>query len=195
MIKLFKDYFQKSKVFLYPILGIAKGARYIPEETYMSWANETDSNFEDMKLFCVYKTQGGSAYAAFEDRKLLKNKLFIDCKSLDNDLQVYIFDFSDFPQTWLAVKDGIYSKIHEREKQTILSFFGEHGIISDTIESYMYPDYYHEDYASQLNVSDDLIKNVWEVCDKPDLNKETLKIINGKNHLIIEKSISLPNNL
>ena len=41
-MRLFKTYFQKSKVFLYPLLGIAKGARYIPEETYSStpWKNK-----------------------------------------------------------------------------------------------------------------------------------------------------------
>ena len=53
-MKVFKTYFQKSKVFLYPLLGIAKGARYIPEETYMSWAGHSAHNieydFDDAKL-------------------------------------------------------------------------------------------------------------------------------------------------
>ena len=37
MKKVYAEYFQKSKVFLYPLLEIKKGVRYVPIETYIAW--------------------------------------------------------------------------------------------------------------------------------------------------------------
>jgi hypothetical protein len=36
---LYKDYFQKSRVFLYPALEIKRGGSVTPVETYISWKN------------------------------------------------------------------------------------------------------------------------------------------------------------
>ena len=150
-MRLFKTYFQKSKVFLYPLLGIAKGAKYIPEETYMSWKNHNPTG--DMKLFCVYKHKQTKGFLEFEEKKLLKNKNFFDYKKLEDNTHLYIFDLGNYPQTWIAVLTGVYSKINEREKKKILKFFGQAGVVAETVESYMYPEFYHEDYAELLNVT------------------------------------------
>jgi hypothetical protein len=189
-MKVFKTYFQKSKVFLYPLLGIAKGARYIPEETYISWDN--NYTVDDMKLFCVYKHKHTDPFQEFETKKLIKNKRFFDYKQLENNKHLYIFDFSNCPQTWLAVTAGLYSRIHEREKEIILSFFGEIGVVAETMESYIYPEEYHEDYAKELNVSLESIQNVYEVCDPPNLDKETLKKKSIKIKFIKKEDVSLP---
>jgi len=193
MIKLFQTYFQKSKVFLYPLLGIGKGSRYVPKETYMSWKDLY--NINDMKLCCVYKEKCTESYIKFERNKLLKNKDFLDYKKLEKETHLYIFDMRMYPQTWLAITEGMYSKVNEREKQKILNFFGDKGVIGQTVESYLYPDYYHEDYAELLNVDLEFLQKVWEVCDKPNLKKETL-LKKGRDITIIQnKSISLPDKL
>lgn len=189
-MKLFKTYFQKSKVFLYPLLGIAKGARYIPKETYMSWKNHYLPG--DMKLFCVYKQKQTKAFLEFEEKKLLKNRNFFDYKKLEDDTHLYIFDLNNYPQTWIAVLKGVYSKINEREKKKILDFFGQAGVVAETVESYMYPEFYHEDYAELLNVTLGSIKNVWEVCDPPNLSKETLKKNVKRIEIIKKDDVSLP---
>lgn len=195
-MKVFKTYFQKSKVFLYPLLGIAKGARYIPEETYMSWAGHSAHNieydFDDAKLFCVYKYKQTDAYLKFEAKKLLKNKKFYDYQKLEDDKHLYIFDLSNYPQTWVAVREGLYSKIHEREKETILSFFGEVGVVAETMESYMYPEEYHDDYATALDVTLECIQTVHEVCDAPNLDKETLRKNIKQIEFIQKEDVSLP---
>ena len=189
-MKLFKTYFQKSKVFLYPLLGIAKGAKYIPKETYMSWENHNPTG--DMKLFCVYKHKQTKGFLEFEEKKLLKNKNFFDYKKLEDNTHLYIFDLGNYPQTWIAVQTGVYSKINEREKKKILKFFGQAGVVAETVESYMYPEFYHEDYAELLNVNLGSIKDTWEVCDPPNLEKETL-VKNVKQIEIITKdNVSLP---
>ena len=43
---VYKKYFQKSKVFLYPLLGIKRGVSVIPVETYFGWDGYYNS--EDM---------------------------------------------------------------------------------------------------------------------------------------------------
>ena len=116
MVKLFKEYFQKSKVFLYPLLNIPKGSKYIPEEVYMH-CNSKEYVGDEYKLFCVYKGNGSRSFEAFETIKLLKNELFVDYKDLGNGHNLYVFDLSVYPQTWIAVRKGMYSKINEREKK------------------------------------------------------------------------------
>jgi|TARA_B110000858_G_scaffold34221_1_gene38186 hypothetical protein len=190
-IKLFKKYFQKSKIFLYPLLGISKGSKYVPSETYMSWKGSYE--LEDMKLFCLYKEKCTEKFLKFEKEKLLKNKDFLEYEKLDDKLHLYVFDLTMFPQTWLAVVNGLYSKINEKEKTTILNFFGEKGIIGQTVESYLYPEYYHVDYSDLLNVDIELIENTHEVCDKPNFEKEELKK-KGKDIVVVKNnSISLHN--
>ena len=67
-------------------------------------------------------------------------------------------------------------KFTDKTKKVITAFFGEVGKITEYVESYIYPEYYHEDCAKDLNVNIEIIENVWELTDKPDLIKETLKI-------------------
>lgn len=190
MIKLFKTYFQKSKLFLYPLLGLSKGLRYIPQETYIMWKDYY--SIDHMKLCCVYKQKPTKSYLLFEEKKIFKHQLFYDYKQLDDDLHLYVFDFSVYPQTWVAFVNGLYSKINEREKKTIINFFENSGdVVSETLESYLHPEFYHEDYSELLAVSEELIERVYEVCDKPDLNKETLKIKIKKKYNVLKKSLSL----
>ena len=60
MKKVYKNYFQKSKIFLYPLLEIPKGIKYVPINTHISFLN---SNYElcnyhvgKYKFFCLYHT-------------------------------------------------------------------------------------------------------------------------------------------
>ena len=61
---LYKKYFQKSKIFLYPLLDIKRGTSVVPSETYLSW-NDT-INSEDMKLICTYHFRTDDEYTKFE---------------------------------------------------------------------------------------------------------------------------------
>ena len=51
---IYKKYFQKSKIFIYPLLDIKRGSPSVPTETYISW--KENYNSEDIKLICLYKT-------------------------------------------------------------------------------------------------------------------------------------------
>jgi len=169
---MYKQYFQKSKIFLYPLLGIKKGIKYVPFETYFTWEDNYD--LKDKKLICLYKQKRNKRWLEFEDIMLLKNKLFYDYKHLGDDMHLYVFDTSHIDKDYDRIVKGKYSEISKLTKNFIAKFFGEAGLIAEYIDQYLHPEYYHEEYAHELNVDEDLIKKVWELCDKPDLKKETL---------------------
>ena len=188
-MKIYKDYFQKSKIFLYPLLEIQKGVKYVPINTYMAW--EGQYSFEDSKLMCLYQQKSTKAFAKFEEFQLLNHKYLDDYRELDKDLHLYVFDLVNYKKDIQNVIKGSYSKMRKKTKTQILDFFGDIAPISEYIESYIYPEYYHEDYANELNVNLEDIERVWELCSKPDLEKENLKIKIKELNIIKEKSISL----
>ena len=49
---VYTDYFQKSKVFLYPLLKIRKGVTHVPVQTYIAWDNVFA--LDDNKFMCEY---------------------------------------------------------------------------------------------------------------------------------------------
>ena len=53
MKKIYESYFQKSKVFLYPLLNIPKGVRFVPSQTYLTWEDQFD--LSRYKLIALYK--------------------------------------------------------------------------------------------------------------------------------------------
>ena len=44
------------------------------------------------------------------------------------------------------------------------------------MNSYLYPDKYFDDYAECLNVDIDILKVVGELCETPNIEKETLSV-------------------
>ena len=87
---LYKKYFQKSKIFLYPLLEIKRGTSVVPEETYLSWNNSITP--EDMKLICVYHTRTDIEYINFEKNVLLKHSRLCDYV-WTGDKTIFTFDF------------------------------------------------------------------------------------------------------
>jgi|21_taG_2_1085346.scaffolds.fasta_scaffold13360_2 hypothetical protein len=191
-MKIYRQYFQKSKVFLYPLLGIAKGTRYVPKETYMAWKDRF--TFDDVKLFCLYDQKITKSFSAFEEKKLLNNKFFYDYQLLDADKHLYIFDYSLFKNDWNKIMRGKYSKLSVKTKKKLLTFFGDKGKIAEYVESYIHPEYYFEDAAADLNVPQDSLVKLGELCSKPDFEKELLKIKQKDIPIVKNKSISLHSN-
>ena len=102
---LYKKYFQKSKIFLYPLLDIQRGS-IVPIETYISW--NSSYNSEDMKLICVYNIKDVKNFESFEKHVLLKHTRLCDYVRIDTDHTVFTFDFSDLEHDWNMFIDGKY---------------------------------------------------------------------------------------
>jgi hypothetical protein len=168
---VYKKYFQKSKVFLYPLLDIKRGVSVIPVETYTGWQGYYNS--EDMKLICVYDIRTDDEYKQFEKNVLLKHSRLCDYVKV-NSQAVLTFDFSDLGDDWFHFMNGKYSKISMNLKQKILSFFDKYSGNYAYMHSYLLPEKYFNNYAELLGVDASLLIEVGELCTKPDLGKETL---------------------
>ena len=126
---------------------------------------------------------------------LFYQEVIDDYQKLDENMHLYIFDYSKYPNDWKALIKGKYSKFTNTFKKIITEFFDSSGNASNYIESYIYPSYYHDDIAEDLNVNIELLKTVWELCDKPNLEKETLKLKIVESTLLQKNNVSLSDNL
>ena len=171
---LYRKYFQKSKIFLYPLLDIKRGTSIIPEETYLGWG--TSYSPEDMKLICVYKIRHDMEYKQFEKNVLLTHTRLCDYVIVDPETAVYTFDFSDLKEDWFYFVKGKYSKMNLERRRKILAYFAKNSGNYAYIESYLFPDSHFKNYAELLDVSVEMLKSVGELCSKPDMEKEILLI-------------------
>jgi len=170
---LYKKYFQKSKIFVYPLLDIKRGTQIVPIETYFSWDKLYTP--EDKKLICVYETTE-SNFSEFERSTLMKHTRLIDYKAVSDTQSVFVFDFSDLSDDWNHIIYGRYSKIDKDTKRKIVNFFDQYSGNYIYVTSYMYPEKFFKRYAELLNASEELLEQVGELCDKPNLEKEKLLI-------------------
>lgn len=179
MIKsLYPGYFQKSGVFLFPILQIPRGGSVTPICIYTALKDKYDHS--DYRLIVTYPTRTDAEFRVFEKTKLLGNRYFEDYLETDKDTGVYIFDLSEYKTDWDFYLQGKYSKISRNLQLTILSHYSKSKKNFTYVDSYLNPEMYFEDYSRILDCSTSLLKQVGELCDKPDLKRECLQI-NLKN--------------
>lgn len=177
---LYKDYYQKSRLFLYPALKVRKGVSVTPIETYMAW--EGVYSIEDCKLICVYHQREDEEFKVFEKNKLLGNELFYKVIPLEERKAAYVFDFMNHKEDFHHVASGKYSKLSNDYKIRIMTFFSGNRAQVGYIESYLYPDKYFGLYAKLLTGNEKdmdemekLLCEVGELCSIPDINEETLR--------------------
>tara|TARA_B100000900_G_scaffold367417_2_gene343912 strand:+ start:908 stop:1489 length:582 start_codon:yes stop_codon:yes gene_type:complete len=172
MKSVYTEYFQKSKVFLYPLLRLKKGIDYVPAETYCFWDEIYDHT--DYKFICLYKTKYNTSFQDFQIKHLplLNNKM--EHYDLGEE-QIIIFDMKDFRHDYDKFIEGRYSAFGVDSKIAILDYFGGQGKISSYVQSFLSPDEdLHKLYSEFFNVDFELIQEVHELCSAPDKIKETL---------------------
>jgi len=169
---IYDKYFQKSKIFLYPLLDIKRGTSVVPQETYIAWNEHILP--EDMKLVTLYSRRDDALYKNFEEKVLLKHSRLTDYWIIDKTKIVFVFDFQDLDWDWEHFLNGNYSLLSLKIKDKIQNFFQKNSGNALYVDSYLYPNKYYHTYANILNVDIQLLKSVGELCDKANLEKETL---------------------
>jgi hypothetical protein len=169
---VYTQYFQKSKVFLYPLLDIKKGATYVPRQTYIAW--EDMYSIEDTMFLCVYQTPMNERFQRFIDRFIFSHELFDKYIQLEDKKHLFIFNLKSRKFDFDNFIEGKYSKISLDSKIKILDFFGSNDKVENYIHSFLSPKDHHEEYAEYLGVDIESIKEVYELCTPPDIEKETL---------------------
>jgi len=81
---LYEGYFQKSNVFLFPILGISKGSSVTPVGIYTSLKGHY--THDDYKLITTYYLRDDPEFNVFEKTRLLGNKYFYDYLETSKDV-------------------------------------------------------------------------------------------------------------
>ena len=104
MALIYTDYFQKSKVFLYPLLGIGRKATYVPKQTYICWDNVYST--EDCKLILEYKTKPTVAFKKFASRYLDKHVMYEDYLELSDNKVIYIIEHAGLVKLTQQINNG-----------------------------------------------------------------------------------------
>ena len=174
-----RKYIQKSSLFLYPQLRLSPTIRYKPVETY------TGLNFDihpaSGALILLYKRYNSKAFMRFETKELLSNEYFMD-RFENDEYYVYVFNLSHLKSSYNHFISGSYSRFSEEAKVPILDYYSKGDEMTEYIESYLYPELYYDEYSKILNVDEHDLESVIELCDKPDLKKETLTLqLNSNN--------------
>jgi hypothetical protein len=173
MIKqVLSKYTQKSRVFLFPLLGYPRISVTNPIQTYTSWDGKYKA--KDMRLICEYANRQDEEFKNFETKKLLGHVHFLDFYQSENDTGLYVFDLSAHKDTWNNVHNGMYSMISNEDKLKIRKYFSTNSSSAEHIDSYLNPEKYYSVYAGLLNVEESLLREVGELCSKPDLKQEKL---------------------
>lgn len=168
---IYTKYFQKSKVFLYPLLGIKRGSKLVPSQTFLAWNDRY--KFGDMKLVCLYNSVSVECFE-HEYNMLQNHNRLSEVISIDDENKLLVFDFDDLKDDWSHFVNGKYSRIYDLTKEKVLNFFENNTANYLYVKSYLYPEKYFNDYAKCLGVDVGFLKNVGELCNKPDLEKEKL---------------------
>ena len=169
-----KEYFQKSRIFLYPMLEIKKGSTILPEQTYLAW--EELIKPDDRKLICLYTMEDTDTFKTFEKSKLFGNKKFDNFMEAKNDKGVYIFTLEDMKEDFDLFIKGKYSLTSDAFKTKILTYYGQSSASYEIVMSYLYPEKYFDTYSKLLNVDVKLLKSVGELCAPINFEKETLTL-------------------
>ena len=155
MNKLYSDYFQKSKSFLYPLLGVKKTNANSPLNTYISIEGYISA--DEIKLICTFKNDKSDRFIDFENNILLSNPLF-ENKYQIKDYNIYIFNLEIYKEDFFNFILGKYSKLSTILKRAIKTYYGETSAEYKIIETYLNPEKYFELYAKLLDVDVKLLK-------------------------------------
>lgn len=170
---LYTKYFQKSRSFLFPALGIKRTSNFTPSGTYLSVDGLVKP--EDVKLVCSFPDDESEGFKAFEQQMLLSNPLFLEVISIQG-YKLYVFDFQIYEKDWFNFILGKYSKLSTVLKRAIKNYYGEKSSEYKYIETFLFPEKYFTVYAKLLDVDVRVLEETGELCDACDMEKENLKI-------------------
>tara|TARA_B100000902_G_C27251129_1_gene885328 strand:- start:294 stop:875 length:582 start_codon:yes stop_codon:yes gene_type:complete len=183
---VYTDYFQKSKVFLYPLLGIGRKAKYVPMQTYVCWEGVYAP--EDCKLILEYKTKNTKSFREFAGKHLDRHPMYYDFVELSDTKVAYIFDLSNgYKPDHKRFMKGKYSQLSLNAKILITDFFGDTDKAGEYIHAFLTPDGSFEEYAEFFQVSKEVLEGIGELCSTPDIKKETLVDNNALLYQLLKK--------
>ena len=130
LTSLYTRYFQKSKSFLYPLLGIAKGAYAQPMQTYICMKHHSGLEIKpkDKKLICLFEDTNSDEFKAFEQAYLVNNPYYLETIPGPMSSKLYIFSLKKHTGDWNKFLKGKYSQFSNLAKVKIKEYYGHHTL-------------------------------------------------------------------
>jgi len=173
--KIYSKYFQKSRSFLLPMLGLKKTCAFMPIQSYLSW--EDVYSIQDCNLILTYKVSDKYEWEKYLVETLMSNEFFNDYHYTDDPTIVVLsFDLNCIATDYIHVLEGQYSKLSKMLKKKIRDYYNYNSAEWAYMESFLFPDRYIPLYGKILDVEEEHIRFTGQLCDLPNLDKETLKL-------------------
>ena len=102
--------------------------------------------------------------------------MFNEYYDIDAETIAVSFDLYSISEDYQYVIDGKYSKLSKQTKSKIREYYGYNSPEWAYMESFLFPERYIPTYSKILDVDEEHIRFTGELCDLPNLNKETLKL-------------------
>jgi hypothetical protein len=175
-------YFQKSRTFLLPLLGLKHSNITRVFNTYLSW--EGQYTIDNKKLILLiddfselFRTK---EFIAIEQKILITSTLYEKTLVVEGG-KVHIFDLSIIGADWDHFVQGKYSLLSKALKQKIKNYYGADSSEWDFVESFLYPEKYYDLYAQLLGVEVNLLHQVGELCNifNPENEELHLELISN----------------
>ena len=173
LTEIYRKNFKKAAVFLYPLLGLSRKVSFKPNSVWIGMDNYIRK--EDQKLICIYDTSVQN-FDAFSNKVLRSRENLLEEIRIDESKNAFVFDYSKFAQTWNAYLNAKFSQFEEDSKKTILNYYSDNSANALYLNSYLYPEKFFDQYAKFLEVNVGLLKEVGELCSKPDFDSERLRL-------------------
>jgi|694.fasta_scaffold19340_3 hypothetical protein len=159
-----KEYVQKSKMFLYPLLDIPRHTEMV--ESYLGIKGLTLCEGNSLVLLYHNESDGYPEIL----KQLQKNKFF-DFYIKDEEFDIIVFDLSPIKFDYNRVLNGEYSKLSRISKINISVNSGKDGLSAVGI----HPEYYYKQVAVFFDCDEDLLVGK-ELIAPPDMMNEMLTV-------------------
>ena len=173
MKDIYRKYFQKSFTFLYPLLEVVN-KKYRPSQTFVEW--EGVYTKQDRKLICIYNRDDSDKWCEFEREELMNHFMLDCCVPIDDNKVVYVFDYNIYKDDYDNFINGKYSKFSTHAKKLLTTYYGIHTPEWIFVESYVFPEAYFDKYAEILGIDVKILKQVGELCEVYDSEKEVCTV-------------------
>lgn len=197
-----QTYIQKSRLFLFPLVGIRNDRVFRPTNTYVSSKSLKTYEYPDgirprdhILILCYPReySQGivADAWSSFESEQIVANQKFLGIHETEDEF-IYTMNMASWSSDWRHFLHGKYSLFSDKAKKMILNFrraADGSSLLKPTehrkLYCYLYPyeEKCVESFAEELGMPTLDLKEVRELCSKPDMAQEGFRCENLKESL------------
>jgi len=176
-LEAMKEYAQKSKLFVLPLLNLPKG----PESIGCYLGIKGLKLCNDCAFIMLYYNKDKDYPKLLAE--IQKNK-FYDFFVTDGEFDIIIFDLSPIEKDYMRIYNGEYSKLSKIAKILIHKSSDEKAMVG------INPEYYYKEVAELLQHPEEEIKNT-ELISPPDFENEILSV-SEKVYLELTQDYEVP---